>query len=87
DERTDSENHETNDDEEETEDEFVHTPLNYVPTDDEKNDESNDVTEEDYKRINEELYDDVNLSLTDGAPTYNEKDDEKITVSGHINVN
>nr|GEX88021.1 hypothetical protein [Tanacetum cinerariifolium] len=36
---------ETNDDEKETDDEFVHTPPNYVPTDDETNDESNDVDE------------------------------------------
>nr|GEU43493.1 retrovirus-related Pol polyprotein from transposon TNT 1-94 [Tanacetum cinerariifolium]GEU77281.1 retrovirus-related Pol polyprotein from transposon TNT 1-94 [Tanacetum cinerariifolium] len=41
DERTDSENQEANDDE----DEFVHTPPNYVPTDDETNNESNDATQ------------------------------------------
>nr|GEX14869.1 hypothetical protein [Tanacetum cinerariifolium] len=56
DERTDSENQEANDDE----DEFMHTPLNYVSIDDETNNESNDVTEEEYERINKELYDDVN---------------------------
>ncbi|GKE65588.1 hypothetical protein Tco_1519749, partial [Tanacetum coccineum] len=44
------------DDEEETEDEFVHTPQNYVPNYDETNDESSDVTREEYKKINEELY-------------------------------
>ncbi|GKF75246.1 hypothetical protein Tco_0224690, partial [Tanacetum coccineum] len=43
DERTDSENQETNDDEGKSDDKFVHTPPNYVPTDDETNDESNDV--------------------------------------------
>ncbi|GKC46831.1 hypothetical protein Tco_1064553 [Tanacetum coccineum] len=59
DERTDSKN---NDDDEETEDEFVHTPPNYVPTDDETNDESNDVIEEEYERINEEQYGDVSVS-------------------------
>ncbi|GJX87837.1 hypothetical protein Tco_0339851, partial [Tanacetum coccineum] len=75
-----SENQETNDDEEETEDEFVHTPLNYVPTDDEMNDESNDVTEE-------ELYGDVNVSLTDAEPADKEKDDEEMIVVGHMNVN
>ncbi|GJW86500.1 hypothetical protein Tco_0161840 [Tanacetum coccineum] len=62
DKRTDYEIQETNDDDEESEDEFVHTPPNYVPTDDEKNDESNDVIEEEYERINEELYGDVNVS-------------------------
>ncbi|GJV02737.1 hypothetical protein Tco_1336306 [Tanacetum coccineum] len=50
----------TNDDEEETDDKFVHTPPNYVPTDDESNDESNDVNEEEYDRIDKELYGDVN---------------------------
>nr|GFA93090.1 hypothetical protein [Tanacetum cinerariifolium] len=63
DERTGFENQETNDDDEETEDEFVHTPPNYAPTDD----ESNDVTGEEYERINEELYGDVDISLTDAV--------------------
>ncbi|GJY07105.1 hypothetical protein Tco_0374159 [Tanacetum coccineum] len=87
DERTNSENQETNNDEEETEDEFVHTPLNYVPTDDETNDESNDVTEEEYERINEELYGNVNISLTDVEPADKEKDDEEMTIDGHVNIN
>ncbi|GKE41094.1 hypothetical protein Tco_1464499 [Tanacetum coccineum] len=64
DERNDSENQETNDDEKESDDEFVHTPPNYVPTDDETNSESNDVDEEEYDRIDKELYGDVNVSLT-----------------------
>ncbi|GKG51165.1 hypothetical protein Tco_0541549, partial [Tanacetum coccineum] len=43
------------DNEEETqEDEFVHTPEIYVPTDD----ETNDVDDEEYRKINEEMYDD-----------------------------
>ncbi|GKA36714.1 hypothetical protein Tco_0723279 [Tanacetum coccineum] len=87
DERTGSENKETNDDEEETEDEFVNTPPNYVPTDDETNDESNDVTKEEYERINEELYGDANVSLTNVEPADKEKDDEEMTVAGHVNVN
>ncbi|GKE06662.1 hypothetical protein Tco_1398680, partial [Tanacetum coccineum] len=87
DQRTDSENQETNDDEEETKDEFVHTPPNYVPTDNETNDESNDVTGEEYERINEELYGDVNGSLADDEPANKEKDDEEMTVAGHVNVN
>ncbi|GKD88247.1 hypothetical protein Tco_1363754, partial [Tanacetum coccineum] len=68
-----------NDEEETQDDEFVHTPEDYVPTDDETNDESNDVTEEEYERINEELYGDVNISLTDAEPTDEEKGDMEIT--------
>ncbi|GKE04137.1 hypothetical protein Tco_1396155, partial [Tanacetum coccineum] len=83
DERTNSKNQETNDDEKETEDEFVHTPPNYVPNDDETNDESN-VNEEEYERINEELYGDVNVSLTDVKPANKEKDDDKMTDVGHV---
>ncbi|GKE43468.1 hypothetical protein Tco_1470752, partial [Tanacetum coccineum] len=71
----------------ETKDEFVHTPTNYVPTDDETNDESNDVTEEEYERINEERYGDVNVSQTNVEPAHKEKDDEEMTVAGHVNVN
>nr|GEU60120.1 hypothetical protein [Tanacetum cinerariifolium] len=85
--RTDSENQETNDDEEETKDEFVHTPINYVPTNEEKNDESNDVTKEEYERINEELYNDVNISLTYAEIADKEKDDEEINIVGHVNTN
>ncbi|GKA73251.1 hypothetical protein Tco_0779467 [Tanacetum coccineum] len=87
DERIDSDNQETNDDEEKIENEFVHTPPNYVPSDDETNDESNDVTKEEYERINEELYGDVNVSLTDDEPADKEKDDEEMIVAGHVNVN
>ncbi|GJX86480.1 hypothetical protein Tco_0337254 [Tanacetum coccineum] len=62
DEQTESNNPRTSDDEEETqEDEFVHTPENYVPTDD----ETNDVDDEEYRKINEEMYDDVNVELKD----------------------
>ncbi|GJT95536.1 retrovirus-related pol polyprotein from transposon TNT 1-94 [Tanacetum coccineum] len=68
-------------------DEFVHTLDDYVQTDNEKHDESNDVTEEEYERINEELYGDVNVSLTDVKPANKEKDDEEMTVAGHVNVN
>ncbi|GJR90169.1 hypothetical protein Tco_0214180 [Tanacetum coccineum] len=71
DERTDSENQETNDDEEESDDEFVHTPSNYVQTDDKTNDESNDVDEQEYDRIDKELYGDVNVEQTQEQPTGN----------------
>ncbi|GKC82341.1 hypothetical protein Tco_1138058 [Tanacetum coccineum] len=74
--------------EEETQDdEYIHTLDDYVPTDDETNDESDDVTEEEYERINEELYGDVNVSLTDAEPADKEKDDKEMTVAGHVNVN
>ncbi|GJV03176.1 hypothetical protein Tco_1336745 [Tanacetum coccineum] len=68
-------------------DEYVHTPEHYVPTEDETNDESDDVTEEEYEIINEELYGDVNVSLTNVEPTDKEKEDEEMTVAGHVNVN
>nr|GEV11991.1 hypothetical protein [Tanacetum cinerariifolium] len=71
----------------ETKDDFVHTPANYVPTDDEMNDESNDVTKEEYERINEELYGDVNVNLTDAELAEKEKDDDEMTVAGHVIVN
>ncbi|GJS39721.1 hypothetical protein Tco_0564764 [Tanacetum coccineum] len=79
DERTNSENQETNYDKEETKDEFVYTPPNYVPTDDETDDESNDVTKEVYERINEELYGDVNIRLTDAEPDNKDKGDKEMT--------
>nr|GEU36075.1 hypothetical protein [Tanacetum cinerariifolium] len=83
DEPTETDNPKTSDDEEEIQDvEFVHTLEDYVPSDD----ESNDVTEEEYERINEELYGDVNVSLTDVEPADKEKDDVKMTVVGHVNV-
>ncbi|GKD85081.1 hypothetical protein Tco_1356235, partial [Tanacetum coccineum] len=69
----------TNYDKEETKDEFVHTPPNYVPTDDETDDESNDVTKEVYERINEELYGDVNIRLTDAEPDNKDKGDKEMT--------
>ncbi|GJY00414.1 hypothetical protein Tco_0357432 [Tanacetum coccineum] len=81
DERNDSENQETNDDEKESDDEFVHTPPNYVPTDDETNSESNDVDEEEYDRIDKELYGDVNVRLTD-----EEKGDADMTDAAHVQV-
>ncbi|GJR05527.1 retrotransposon protein, putative, ty1-copia subclass [Tanacetum coccineum] len=84
DERTESDNPRISDEEEETQDdECVHTPKDYVPT----NDESKNVDEEEYERINEELYGDVNISLTDVEPADKEKDDEEMTVVGHVNVN
>nr|GEV40566.1 hypothetical protein [Tanacetum cinerariifolium] len=51
----------SNDDEEEKQDdEYIHTLEHYVPTKEETNDDTDDVTKEKYERINEELYGDVN---------------------------
>nr|GEW19732.1 reverse transcriptase domain-containing protein [Tanacetum cinerariifolium] len=59
----------------------------YVPTDDEMNDDSNDINKEEYERINEELYGDVNVTLTDDEPAGEEKDDEEMNVDGNVNIN
>ncbi|GJS90563.1 hypothetical protein Tco_0773199 [Tanacetum coccineum] len=76
----DDNDNDSDDDEEETQDdEFVHTPDDYVQTDDETNDESKDVDEEEYERINEELYGDVNVSLTDAEPNDKDKGDKEMT--------
>ncbi|GKB41158.1 hypothetical protein Tco_0886100 [Tanacetum coccineum] len=83
DERTNYDNQETNDDKEKSDDEFVHTPLNYVPTDVETNDESNDVDKED--RIDKELYGDVNISLTDAEQDDEDKKDAVVSMMD-INV-
>ncbi|GJY75875.1 retrovirus-related pol polyprotein from transposon TNT 1-94, partial [Tanacetum coccineum] len=75
------------DEADEQNDEYVHTPKHYVPTDDETNDELDDVTKEEYERTNEELYGDVNISLTDVEPADKEKINEEMIVAGHVNVN
>nr|GEV12084.1 hypothetical protein [Tanacetum cinerariifolium] len=56
---------------EEEEDKFVHTPDDYVPTDDEN------VDDEEYECINKEMYDDVDVELKDAEPAIEEKDLEK----------
>ncbi|GJU95179.1 hypothetical protein Tco_1319935 [Tanacetum coccineum] len=67
DERTESDedeipdlNQNVNDKEEEYEEEYVHTPENYESTDD----ETENVEEEEYNRIDEELYKDVSVKLS-----------------------
>ncbi|GJX54156.1 hypothetical protein Tco_0282525 [Tanacetum coccineum] len=86
DERTNFENQETNDDEEETNVEFVHTPPNYVPMDDETNDESNDVDKEEYDRIGKELYGDVNVRLTNAEQDDKGEEDADMTDVAHVQV-
>ncbi|GJV38941.1 hypothetical protein Tco_1417381 [Tanacetum coccineum] len=65
----------TDNEEESQEDELVHTPDEYVPT----NDKTQDVDDEEYVRINEELYDDVNVKLKDVEPADESKEDEEMT--------
>ncbi|GKD73145.1 hypothetical protein Tco_1331427, partial [Tanacetum coccineum] len=60
----------------------VHTPENYVPTDD----ETNDVDDEEYDRINEEMYSDVNVVLKDTELEGEGKDDEEMTDAGHVDI-
>ncbi|GJT65219.1 hypothetical protein Tco_1016699, partial [Tanacetum coccineum] len=84
DERTDSENQETNDDDEESHNEFVHTPEDYVPTNDETNDETKDVDEEEYDRIDKELYGDVNVRLTDAEQDDESEEDADMTDVAHV---
>nr|GEY19073.1 hypothetical protein [Tanacetum cinerariifolium] len=74
DEKNVSDNPRTSDDEEETqEDKFVHTPKNYVPTDDEN------VDDEEYEHVNKEMYDDVNVELKDAETADEGKGNEEIT--------
>ncbi|GKA59566.1 hypothetical protein Tco_0758879 [Tanacetum coccineum] len=62
------------------EDEFVHTPENYIPSDDEN------VADEEYKQINKEIYDDVNVELKDVELADEGKDDEEMTDAKKVNV-
>ncbi|GJX53628.1 hypothetical protein Tco_0281997 [Tanacetum coccineum] len=81
DEQNVSDNPRTSDDEEETqEDEFVHTPKNYVPTDDEN------VDDEEYERINKEMYDDMNVELKDAKTADEGKGDEEMTDAEKVDV-
>nr|GEW84821.1 hypothetical protein [Tanacetum cinerariifolium] len=71
------------DDEKETQEvKFVHTPDDYVPTDD----ETDDVDDEEYDHINKEMYDDVNVELKDAEPGDEGKGDEEMTDAEKINV-
>ncbi|GKC76296.1 hypothetical protein Tco_1127070 [Tanacetum coccineum] len=88
DERTESDDdksvdlNKTDDEEETQEDKFVHTPDDYVPTDD----ETDDVYDEEYDRINKEMYDDVNVELKDAEPTDEGKGDEEMTDAEKVNA-
>ncbi|GJT81327.1 hypothetical protein Tco_1055669, partial [Tanacetum coccineum] len=64
----------------EEEDEFVHTLDDYVPTDDEN------IDDEEYDRINKEMYDDVNVELKDAELANEERGDEEMTHAEQVNV-
>ncbi|GJU69825.1 hypothetical protein Tco_1256084 [Tanacetum coccineum] len=83
DEKTESDNDKAADlsktyDEEEVE--FVHTPNNYVPTDNEN------VDDEEYDRINEEMYSDVNVKLKDAELEGEGKDDEEMADASYVDA-
>nr|GEU38182.1 hypothetical protein [Tanacetum cinerariifolium] len=81
DERTESDNNKAidlNKTYDEKGDGFVHTPDDYVPTNDEN------VDDKEYDRINEEMYSDVNVKLKDTELEEEEKDDEEMTDAGHV---
>ncbi|GKE55117.1 hypothetical protein Tco_1490273, partial [Tanacetum coccineum] len=75
---------EINDDEEESDNEFVHTPEDYVPTDDETNNETKDVDEEEYDRIDKELYGDVNIRVLDVVQDDKGEKDADMTNVAHV---
>ncbi|GJW83970.1 hypothetical protein Tco_0157115 [Tanacetum coccineum] len=83
DERTEFDNDKSadlNKTDDEEEDEFVHTPNDYVPTDDENLDDKEN------EHINKEMYDDVNMELKDAEPDNEEKGDEEMTHAENVNA-
>ncbi|GKF87216.1 hypothetical protein Tco_0258093, partial [Tanacetum coccineum] len=64
----------------EEEDEFVHTPDDYVRTDKE------DVDDNEFNRINKEMYSDVNAELKDSEREGEGKDDEEMTHVENVNA-
>ncbi|GKB39097.1 hypothetical protein Tco_0884039, partial [Tanacetum coccineum] len=82
-----------NDDEANEQSDDERTESGNEPTEIDNPKTSNDEEEtqddefEEYERINEELYGNVNVSLTDVEPVDKEKDDEEMSVVGHVNAN
>nr|GEU52827.1 putative nucleotidyltransferase, ribonuclease H [Tanacetum cinerariifolium] len=64
------------------ENELVHTPDDYVPTDD----ETRNVDDEEYDRINEEMYNDVNVELKDAELADKGKGDKEMTNGEKVNA-
>ncbi|GJS18227.1 hypothetical protein Tco_0412699 [Tanacetum coccineum] len=81
DERTDFENQEINDYEEESANEFVHTPEDYGPTNDETNDETKDVDEKIMIRIVKKLYVKSTLDMIDDRSEDDEGEAECINTN------
>nr|GEU41007.1 retrovirus-related Pol polyprotein from transposon TNT 1-94 [Tanacetum cinerariifolium] len=88
DQQSDDESTESDDDksadlnkiDDEEEDKFIHTPDDYVPTDDEN------LNDEEYERINKEIYNDINVELKDAEPANEEKGDEEMTHAENVNT-
>ncbi|GJW52596.1 hypothetical protein Tco_0096681 [Tanacetum coccineum] len=83
DEKTESDNDkdvDLNKTDDEEEDEFIHTPDNYVPTNDEN------IDDEEYNRINKEMYSDVNVELKETELEGEGKDDKEMTDVGHVDA-
>ncbi|GJY36016.1 hypothetical protein Tco_0421394 [Tanacetum coccineum] len=75
-------NQNDDDKEEEYKDEYVRTPSSNETTDD----ENEHVNEEEYNRIDKELYKDVNVELKDVEHGEKGKGDAEMTDAGHNNV-
>nr|GEU92336.1 hypothetical protein [Tanacetum cinerariifolium] len=76
----DEANEQSDDEDEQSDDDHEQVDDSRTESDDEEEETQDD-------EINEELYGDVNVSLTDAEPADKEKDDEEMTVAGHVNVN
>ncbi|GJS67289.1 hypothetical protein Tco_0681853 [Tanacetum coccineum] len=66
--------------EDEEEDEFIYTPNDYVPTDEE------DVDDEEFDRINKEMYTDVNVELKYSEHESEGKVNEEMTDVGQVDA-
>ncbi|GKA96541.1 hypothetical protein Tco_0818636 [Tanacetum coccineum] len=75
----------TTKEDEESDDAFLHTLEDYVPINDEMNNKSNNVDKEEYERISEELYGDVNTRLTYVEPINEEKGNKDMTNPETVN--
>nr|GEX49802.1 ribonuclease H-like domain-containing protein [Tanacetum cinerariifolium]GEX68229.1 ribonuclease H-like domain-containing protein [Tanacetum cinerariifolium] len=72
-------------DDQQGDDERTESDDELTETDNPKTSEDEEEIQDD--EINEELYGDVNVSLTDAEPADKEKDDAEMTVVGHMNIN
>ncbi|GKE22214.1 hypothetical protein Tco_1433726, partial [Tanacetum coccineum] len=72
----------TDDEKELQKDVFIHTPDDYVPTDD----ESRDIDDEEYDHINDEMYDDVYVEMKDAELADEGKGDEEMNNAKKVNA-